>query len=87
MKWQSGEGAVPANAGSVEFTESALSPRFEILQVVLAYGFDAVWLDLDVYLIRDPTEHLRAALQDHDVLAPDHVDATCLSSGVCLRCG
>jgi hypothetical protein len=83
VHWQ--HGSYPQDgrpAGIVGQMDPVVCAKFEVLPVLLAYGFDAVWLDLDVYLVKDPTDDFRGFLKEYDVVSADHVDSRCLNNGV-----
>jgi len=61
--------------------------KFYLFPVLLALGADVIWLDLDIFVFRDPTRRLleQAYLgpgQPKDVLVTDHFDEHCLNHGV-----
>ena len=61
--------------------------RTSLCYVSMHLGLDVVWLDLDVYLVQNPTEALlnstvRADGSLLDVVVTDHVDGLCVNNGV-----
>eukprot|EP00927_Polykrikos_kofoidii_P046793 TRINITY_DN40926_c0_g1_i1.p1 TRINITY_DN40926_c0_g1~~TRINITY_DN40926_c0_g1_i1.p1 ORF type:complete len:790 (-),score=113.16 TRINITY_DN40926_c0_g1_i1:137-2506(-) len=57
--------------------------KFFVFPVLLALGVDAAWLDLDIFVIRNPTRRLLQLANEGprppaDVLAIDHFDEYCL---------
>eukprot|EP00928_Gymnodinium_smaydae_P037668 TRINITY_DN2610_c0_g2_i2.p1 TRINITY_DN2610_c0_g2~~TRINITY_DN2610_c0_g2_i2.p1 ORF type:complete len:379 (+),score=84.16 TRINITY_DN2610_c0_g2_i2:3-1139(+) len=68
--------------------------KFVFLPLLLALGVDYAWLDIDIFLARDPTERLlelsrgdgrgkqQPSATGVDVLTTDHFDETCLNHGV-----
>merc|ERR1719188_2392620 len=58
--------------------------KFFLLPLFLALGVDVAWLDLDIFVIRNPTwRFMKIAYEsDFDVLTTDHWGANCLNHGV-----
>eukprot|EP00927_Polykrikos_kofoidii_P066634 TRINITY_DN62197_c0_g1_i1.p1 TRINITY_DN62197_c0_g1~~TRINITY_DN62197_c0_g1_i1.p1 ORF type:complete len:455 (-),score=59.94 TRINITY_DN62197_c0_g1_i1:347-1678(-) len=62
--------------------------KFFLLPLLLSLGVDVTWLDLDIFLLRDPTERLLAQAYGRDgfiaadVLTTDHFDLRSLNHGV-----
>eukprot|EP00928_Gymnodinium_smaydae_P042974 TRINITY_DN28897_c0_g1_i1.p1 TRINITY_DN28897_c0_g1~~TRINITY_DN28897_c0_g1_i1.p1 ORF type:complete len:756 (+),score=61.85 TRINITY_DN28897_c0_g1_i1:85-2352(+) len=58
--------------------------KFVLIPLLLALGLDVAWLDIDVFVIRDPTAAYleKAAAYDGDVFTTDHWSLTCLNHGV-----
>ncbi|CAJ1343774.1 unnamed protein product [Effrenium voratum] len=58
--------------------------KFVLVPLLLALGMSYAWLDIDIFLVQNPTQRLQeiAALQEADVLTTDHFDQNCLNHGV-----
>jgi len=61
--------------------------KFYLLPILLSLGVDIAWLDLDIFVFKDPTWRLleqayRGPGQSKDVVVTDHFDEHCLNHGV-----
>lgn len=56
--------------------------RFTGIQGLLHLGIDVIYLDMDTFLLRDPTERFQAAADDWDALFARHGDGDCINIGI-----
>jgi len=61
--------------------------KFHLFPILLSLGVDVVWLDIDIFVFKDPTRRLleqrgQDPANPKDVLVTDHFDEHCLNHGV-----
>ncbi|CAK9115389.1 unnamed protein product [Durusdinium trenchii] len=55
--------------------------KYTLLLVALQLGFDVMWLDFDIFLVRHPTKALQQASQGYDLLMGYDLESDCLCNG------
>jgi len=62
--------------------------RFTAMNVLLHLGVDVIYIDMDTFMLRDPTPRILALAENWDALFASHADADCVNIGVFfLRAG
>eukprot|EP00913_Durusdinium_trenchii_P001319 g1217.t1 len=59
----------------------SLRNKYTLLLVALQLGFDVMWLDFDIFLVRHPTKALQQASQGYDLLMGYDLESDCLCNG------
>merc|ERR1740123_688518 len=55
--------------------------KYTVLLVALQLGLDVMWLDFDIFLVRDPGPLIATAAEGYDVLMGYDYDSDCLCNG------
>jgi len=81
---QAGAGAGPAPQRLICWTPDSQSQvhRFTAIHALLHLGVDVFYLDMDTFLLRDPTPRVMALAEGFDALFARHADADCINIGV-----
>jgi len=71
----------------VHHERKAEQAKFYLMPIFLTLGVDVAWLDLDIFIFRDPTRRLLEQMYarpglPRDVIVTDHFDEHCLNHGV-----
>mmetsp|Transcript_108258 Transcript_108258/g.171114 ORF Transcript_108258/g.171114 Transcript_108258/m.171114 type:complete len:678 (+) Transcript_108258:62-2095(+) len=62
--------------------------RFTIVNGLLHMGIDVIYVDMDTFMVQDPTPRILAQAEGRDALFARHADADCINIGVFfLRAG
>eukprot|EP00929_Paragymnodinium_shiwhaense_P069258 TRINITY_DN34942_c0_g1_i1.p1 TRINITY_DN34942_c0_g1~~TRINITY_DN34942_c0_g1_i1.p1 ORF type:complete len:750 (+),score=190.85 TRINITY_DN34942_c0_g1_i1:96-2345(+) len=56
--------------------------RFTGIHGLLHLGIDIIYMDMDTFMLRDPTPAILTQAVDHDALFASHADADCINIGV-----
>lgn len=55
--------------------------KFVLLPLLLSLGVSYAWLDIDIFLVQDPTARFQQLANHREVLTTDHFDEDCLPLG------
>jgi len=56
--------------------------RFTAIHVLLHLGIDVIYMDMDTFMLRDPTPRILSQAVGYDALFAGHADADCINIGV-----
>eukprot|EP00928_Gymnodinium_smaydae_P034368 TRINITY_DN24372_c0_g1_i1.p1 TRINITY_DN24372_c0_g1~~TRINITY_DN24372_c0_g1_i1.p1 ORF type:complete len:687 (-),score=118.37 TRINITY_DN24372_c0_g1_i1:167-2227(-) len=56
--------------------------RFTAIHALLHLGIDVIYMDMDTFMLRDPTPRILAAAEGYDALFASHADGDCINIGV-----
>lgn len=81
-----GSGAADGATRARVFCWAPASPsqahRFTPINALLHLGIDVIYVDMDTFMLRDPTSRILQAAEDYDAMFASHADADCINIGV-----
>lgn len=55
--------------------------KYTLLLIALQIGIDVMWLDFDIFLVRDPSDAVDRAVEGHDIVIGYDYDSDCICNG------